>query len=163
MKLTTADLCDEHAEIIKVTEPVFKNFGGHKSFAGQIQTVKVHEDNVLVKEILSCPGKGQVLVVDGGGSLRCALVGDVLAQLAVDNGWVGIVVYGCIRDSVAIAKIALGLKALNTHPLKSIKRGCGERDLPVHFAGVSFFPGHYLYADEDGIVVSPHSLIKEMS
>jgi len=160
MKFATADLCDEHAEIIKVAQPLFKNFGGHKSFAGQIQTVKVHEDNVLVKKALSRSGTGQVLVVDGGGSLRCALVGDILAQSAADNGWAGIVVYGCIRDSVAISKIAVGLKALNTHPLKSIKRGDGQKNLPVNFAGVDFVPEHYLYADEDGIIVSPQPLIK---
>lgn len=158
MSYQTADLCDEFPEHIKVAEPIFRRFGQKTSFGGQISTVKVHEDNVLVKERLSQPGEGKVLVVDGGGSMRCALVGDLLAQSAVDNGWAGIIVYGCIRDSATINGIDIGIQALATHPMKSVKRGRGDHDLPVNFAGVSFFPGHYVYADADGIIVSEQKL-----
>lgn len=154
----TADLCDKYPELVKVADPIFKSFGGRAAFGGQINTVKVHEDNVLVKEALSQPGQGKVLVVDGGGSLRCALVGDLIAQLAADNGWEGIVVYGCIRDSAAIAQIAIGIKALGTHPLKSVKRGRGDKDIAVTFAGITFFPCHYVYADVDGIIVAERQL-----
>jgi regulator of ribonuclease activity A len=158
MDYQVADLCDKYSEIVKVVDPMFRDFGGRRSFAGQIQTLKVHEDNVLVKEALNAPGKGKVLIVDGGGSLRCALVGDLLAQLAVTNEWEGIVVYGCIRDSAAIAKIPIGLKALNTHPLKSVKHGRGDKDIPVNFGGVTFYPNQYVYADQDGIIVAPQVL-----
>lgn len=154
----TADLCDKYTELVRVVDPIFKNFGGKNLFGGQITTVKVHEDNVLVKEMLHQPGQGRVLVVDGGGSLRCALVGDNLAQLAVNQGWEGLVVYGCIRDSAAIACIPIGLKALNTHPLKSVKHGRGDHSIPVSFGGVTFFPNHYLYADMDGIIISERKL-----
>ncbi|OQW94144.1 MAG: ribonuclease activity regulator protein RraA [Beggiatoa sp. IS2] len=154
----TADLCDKYPELVKVADPIFRNFGGRTSFGGQINTVKVHEDNVLVKEALSQPGQGKVLVVDGGGSLRCALVGDLIAQLAADNGWEGIVVYGCIRDSAVIANIAIGLKAIGTHPQKSVKRGRGDKEVVVTFAGITFFPNHYIYADADGIIVAERQL-----
>lgn len=156
--MQTADLCDNYAELIKVVDPIFKSYGGHSRFAGLIETVKVYEDNVLVKNKLQQAGNGKVLVVNGGGSLRCALVGDLIAQMAADNGWAGIVVYGCIRDSAAIAEIPIGIKALNTHPLKSIKHGRGDLDLPVTFAGVTFVAGHYLYSDEDGIIVAEQDL-----
>lgn len=155
--MQTADLCDAHAESIKVVDPIFRSYGATR-FAGRIETVKVYEDNVLVKNKLQQPGNGKVLVVDGGGSLRCALVGDLIAKMAADNGWSGIVIYGCIRDSAAIAEIPIGIKALNTHPLKSIKHGRGDIDLPVTFAGVTFFVGHYLYSDEDGIIVAEQDL-----
>jgi regulator of ribonuclease activity A len=160
MRIQTADLCDQHAAI-QVAEPIFNDYGGARAFGGPIATVKVSEDNVLVRTALEAVGAGRVLVVDGGGSLRCALVGDQLASLAQANGWAGIVVYGCIRDSRALAEIAIGVKALNTHPLKSAKRGAGERDVPVSFAGLTFIPGHFLYADEDGMVVSERALIRE--
>ena len=156
MNYQVADLCDQYAELIKVVDPIFKDFGGKNCFGGQITTVKVHEDNVLVKEMLDQPGEGKVLVVDGGGSLRCALIGDRLAQLAVQQGWEGIIVYGCIRDSETIAHIPIGLKALNTHPLKSVKHGRGDRNIPVNFGGVTFFPNHYVYADKDGVIVLEH-------
>jgi len=158
MNYPTADLCDKYPDLVKVVEPIFKNFGGKIAFGGAIITVKVHEDNVLVKEALSHPGEGNVLVVDGGGSLRCALVGDNLAQLALDQGWEGIIVYGCIRDSATIAQIPIGLKALNVHPLKSVKHGRGDKNVPVNFGGVTFFPHHYVHADADGIVISDRVL-----
>jgi regulator of ribonuclease activity A len=158
MTISTADLCDQHAAHVQVAEPLFKDYGSAKAFWGKIATVKVYEDNVLVRAALEEPGDGRVLVVDGGGSLRCALVGDRLASLAYENDWAGIVVYGCIRDSRAITHIHIGLKALNTNPLKSAKQGTGEREVPMQFAGVTFTPGHYLYADEDGIIVSEREL-----
>lgn len=154
MSYPTADLCDEFSDELSVAEPMFRHFGAKPSFGGPVFTLKLFEDNSLVREALQSPGDGRVLVVDGGGSMRCALVGDRLAQLAVENNWVGIIVYGCIRDSAVIAKMDIGIKALNTHPLKSIKRGLGDKDVEVQFAGVTINPGSYLYADADGVVVS---------
>ncbi len=154
MSVATADLYDQNEGKVQVADPLFFNFGGVKQFSGPIATVKVHEDNSLVRAALEEPGQGRVLVVDGGGSRRCALVGDMLAELGHKNGWAGLVVFGCIRDSVAIAQIPLGVKALNTNPRKSVKKGAGDRDVPVQFASATFTPGHYLYADEDGILVS---------
>jgi regulator of ribonuclease activity A len=139
---------------LAVVDPIFRDYGGRRAFAGPIRTLKVFEDNVLVRDALSERGDGRVLVVDGGGSLRCALLGDQLAALGVENDWSGIVVFGCIRDSAAIATMDLGVKALATHPLKSVKKGAGDRDIPVTFGGVTFLPGSWLYADEDGIVVT---------
>jgi len=159
MNFKTADLCDEHGDRVLVVAPLFRKYGGGAAFCGEITTVRVFEDNVLVREALSQAGHGKVLVIDGGGSLRCALVGDQLAALAYQNGWSGIVVNGCIRDAEAIAEIGLGLRALATNPRKSVKRGLGDRDLTVTFGGVNFVPGHYLYADNDGMVVSEFSLL----
>ncbi|HVS26147.1 MAG TPA: ribonuclease E activity regulator RraA [Burkholderiales bacterium] len=154
MSFKTADLCDHHQGKIRVVSPRLQSYGGNKVFSGRIATVKVHEDNVPVRSALSQPGMGKVLVVDGDGSLRCALVGDQLAELALKNNWAGIVVYGCIRDSEAIGQMPIGVLALNTHPQKSLKKGAGEVNIPVNFGGVTFAPDHYLYADADGIVVS---------
>lgn len=154
----TADLYDRNEGKVFVVDPLFRDYGGMRRFWGPIATVKVYEDNSLVRAALEEPGEGKVLVVDGGGSLRCALVGDILAELAHHNGWAGLIVYGCIRDSEAIARIAVGVKALNTNPRKSVKRGVGERDLPLHFGGVAFVPGHHLYADRDGILLSAERL-----
>ncbi len=155
----TADLCDEFEQSVGVAEPLLRDYGGNTSFYGSLATVKVFEDNVLVREALEKDGQGRVLVVDGGGSTRCALVGDRLAQLAYENGWAGIVVDGCIRDSDEISRIPVGVKAHHTVPKKSAKRGIGERDVPVRFAGLTFTPGHYLYADPDGIVVADRDLL----
>lgn len=154
----TADLCDEHSDSLSVATPMFNDYGKNISFAGGISTVKCFEDNSLVRQQLETQGNGRVLVVDGGGSMRCAMVGDMLAKLGADNGWSGILVYGCIRDSDVIATIDIGVKAIATHPLKSVKKGAGEVDLSVHFADIDFVPGHYLYADEDGVIVSPAAL-----
>lgn len=159
MQFKTADLCDKHGNEISVTQPIFRDFGGNISFCGKISTVKCFEDNSLVREALKSPGDGQVLVIDGGGSTRRALVGDLLAQAGADNHWAGIVVYGCIRDSGVIATINIGCKALATLPLKTEKKGIGETNISVHFADVDFVPGHFLYADEDGIIVSPKNLL----
>ena len=159
MSFATADLYDQHGDKLQVAQPLFNDFGGRMRFHGQIATVKVHEDNSLVRAALEEKGEGRVLVIDGGESLRCALVGDMLAQLGKDNGWSGIVVSGCIRDSAVIITIDIGVKALGTNPRKSIKKGAGDRDIPVTFAGVTFIPGHFLYGDEDGIVVSAEKLV----
>ncbi|MGB7397016.1 MAG: ribonuclease E activity regulator RraA [Candidatus Macondimonas sp.] len=158
MSHATTDLSDAHPDAIQVAEPMFRDFGGQRAFHGAIATVKLFEDNALVRSILETPGAERVLVVDGGGSMRCALLGDQLAELAVRNGWAGVVVYGCIRDSEAIGQLPLGVKALATYPLKSIKRGEGQREIPVRFAGVHFRPGAWLYADGDGLIVSEHPL-----
>lgn len=158
MSYPTADLCDANTDAVTVADPIFKDYGKRLMFHGQITTLKVHEDNSLVREAVGQPGAGKVLVVDGGGSMRCALLGDNLAEMAYQNGWAGIVIYGCIRDSAVIGEIELGVKAMNTHPLKSVKKGRGDIDLPVTFAGITFFPGHYLYADVDGVIVSETEL-----
>lgn len=154
----TADLCDAHEGKVVALEPVFARFGGQSRFCGQVQTVKAFEDNVLVKAELAKPGAGRVLVIDAGGSLRCAMVGDILARMAVDNGWAGILVYGAIRDSAAIGGMALGVLALGTHPMKSVKKGAGDVGIAVTFAGQTIRPGDWLYADEDGVVLSGMSL-----
>ncbi len=163
MTFKTPDLCDqfetELGTSVRVVAPMFKLYGGRKTFCGQIVTLKLFEDNSLVRTAFAEDGRGKVLVIDGGGSMRCALVGDQLAILAQKNGWEGVVVYGCIRDSGDINGIDIGVRALDTHPQKSIKKNVGDRDLAVTFGGVTFKPGEYLYADEDGILVSSHSLL----
>ncbi len=154
MKVTTADLSDAHPAA-DIVEPVFLDFGGLRSFHGPVVTVKVFEDNALVRTVLEEPGGGRVLVVDGGGSMRCALIGGNMAQLGVANGWQGVVVFGCIRDSGEIRDLPIGVKALGTHPRKSQKGlHTGHRDRTVTFAGVTFRSGQWLYADSDGILVS---------
>lgn len=158
MSFKTADLSDDHRDVLKVPEDIFIIFGMKASFDGEIVTVKVFEDNVLVKDQLSVDGTGKVLVVDGGGSLRVALLGDNVAALAKKNNWAGVVIYGCIRDSADINKMDVGIKAIGTHPFKSIKKGEGDVDIPVTFAGITFNPGEYLYSDEDGIIVAPQKL-----
>ena len=158
MTYLTTDLCDDHEDTVRVVEPMFSSFGGRDSFHGKIATLKLFEDNTLVRKTLDSPGDGRVLVIDGGGSLRRALVGDQLAALAVINGWAGIVVYGCIRDSRAISEMDIGMFALDTHPMKTRKLNTGETELPVTFGGVTFSPGEWLYADEDGVIVSATAL-----
>lgn len=155
----TADLCDDHSDALSIAQPMFNDYGKNIAFSGQISTVKCFEDNSLVRKQLEQPGNGRVLVVDGGGSTRCAMVGDILAQMGADNGWNGIIVYGCIRDSGVIATIDIGMKAIGTMPLKSVKKGEGEVDICVHFADVDFIPGHFVYADEDGIILSATSIV----
>ncbi len=156
---TTPELCDAHENDVRVLDPGFLGYGAKSRFFGQIVTLKIFEDNTLVRTALEGDGHGKVLVVDGGGSKRCALVGDQLALLGVKNGWAGIVAYGCIRDSAEIAGMGIGIKALGTHPKKSVKKGVGDRDIPVTFHGVTLSPGEYVYADEDGIVVSARALL----
>jgi len=151
MSFATADLYDEHEENLRIATPMFNDYGS-------ASTVKVFEDNSLVRAALEESGGGRVLIVDGAASLRCALLGDMLAVLGKDNGWQGIIVYGCIRDSAVIAGIDIGVKALNTNPRKSVKKGVGERDIAVTFADVTINPGDYIYADEDGVVISVEKL-----
>jgi regulator of ribonuclease activity A len=158
MTFKTADLCDDFADQVHVVEPGFSNFGGHSVFYGPISTIKCHEDNSKVRQQLSTPGNGRVLVVDAGGSKRCAMLGDILAQKGVDNGWAGVVMYGQIRDSHDIGQMPIGVKALGTHPMKSEKRDIGEIDVPVKFGGVTFNPGEFVYADHDGMIVSANEL-----
>lgn len=158
MTLLTTDLCDANEGKVQVVAPIFQIYGGVQNFHGVISTVKVFEDNVLVRDALSKDGAGKVLVVDGGGSLRCALVGGLIAELAHKNHWAGIIVNGCIRDSEEIARIQIGVRALNVHPLKSVKKGAGDGEISVTFGGVTFVPGHYLYADADGVIVSSSAL-----
>lgn len=159
MSFITCDLCDDHADVVRVCEPMFSNFGGVAAFGGAMVTVKCFEDNSRVKELLASPGDGRVLVVDGGGSLRCALLGDMIAESAVSHGWAGVIVYGCIRDVDAIAELELGVQALASIPLKSVRKGVGEVDVPVTFGGITFRPGEYVYADNNGVITAPHALI----
>jgi regulator of ribonuclease activity A len=159
--LSTADLCDAHESKvpgIRVAAPIFRSYGGKAAFHGSIATLKIFEDNGLVRTVLDTPGNGRVLVIDAGGSLRCAVLGDQLAALAVKNGWAGVVAWGCIRDSSAIGEMALGVFALATHPQKTVKKNLGDIDVPVSFAGIDFVPGEWLYADEDGLIVSTAKL-----
>lgn len=158
MEFKTTDLCDEFSDHLQIADPIFGDYGGEIAFSGVITTLKVFEDNSLVRTALEEPSAGRVLVIDGGGSLRCALLGDQLAELAEEHDWAGVIINGCLRDSAAIADIPIGVKAIGVHPLKSVKRGVGERDIPVRFAGVTFQPGHYVYADEDGILVAEKPL-----
>lgn len=163
MTFKTPDLLDANENktrdgTVRVVAPMFQRYGGRPSFSGQIVTLKLFEDNSLVREAFGEDGKGKVLVIDGGGSMRCALVGDQLAILAHKNGWEGVIVYGCIRDSGDINQIDIGVRALNTHPLKSVKKGAGDRDIKVVFGGVTFAPGEWIYADQDGVIVAPSAL-----
>jgi regulator of ribonuclease activity A len=148
----TADLLDEHPDAA-VCEVAFRQFGGVAEFDGRIATVRCFEDNVLVRRRASEPGDGRVLVVDGGGSLRVALVGDNIARLALENGWAGLVIHGCVRDAAGLRGLAIGIKALGTQPRPSGKAGAGENDVPLSFGGVIFHPGARLASDDDGVIV----------
>ncbi|MDG0969408.1 MAG: ribonuclease E activity regulator RraA [Porticoccaceae bacterium] len=156
---STPDLCDTYPNIVRVLAPLFKNFGGLEQFSGPVVTVKCFEDNSLVKEILGTPGYGRILVVDAGGSMRRACLGDLLAQQALDNDWRGVIMYGCVRDADEIKTINVGIQALGTHPMKTEKKGIGEQGLTVTFAGVTISPGDYVYADNNGVLVSSTELI----
>ena len=150
---STADILDAHPVEARVCELVLHQFGGVTAFSGPISTVRSHEDNVVLKRHLGEPGKGRVLVLDGGGSRRVALLGDMVAGLAAANGWAGVVVNGCVRDVVALRALDVGIKALGTNPRPSGKAGAGEVDVPVDFGGITFEPGAMLYSDDDGVVV----------
>ena len=158
----TADLCDaadESGTAIKVAAPIFFNFGGAARFAGKIETIHCRDDNSLVRAALSENGEGKVLVVDNGGSMKCAVLGGNLAEMGVKNGWTGAIVNGCVRDSLELRDIAFGILALAKHPRRSVKRGEGERGKPANFAGVDFPPEHFVYADSDGVIVSAKALL----
>jgi len=155
----TTDLYDKYLEDMQVTAPIFRDFGGRISFSGQIVTLKALEDNTYLKSAFETDGTGKVLVVDSAGSLRHAMMGDVMAALGASNGWEGVIINGCVRDSLDLAKLDIGVKALATIPRKTIKRNQGVMDIPLCFADVVFHPGAYLYADEDGIVISDKPVV----
>ncbi|MBE3570416.1 MAG: ribonuclease E activity regulator RraA [Bacillales bacterium] len=159
MTFKTADLCDEFYEELQVCKLEFYSFGKKKRFSGPISTVKVFEDNVLVKEALQSIPKGNVLVVDGGGSRNCALLGDRLGEIAQNRELAGVIINGCARDTADLAEQEIGVLAIGSMPLKSKKEGKGERDIVLHFGEVEWVPGHYVYADEDGVVLAPRPLI----
>ncbi|MCC7461970.1 MAG: ribonuclease E activity regulator RraA [Gammaproteobacteria bacterium] len=159
MTFKTADLCDAHAADVQILEPLFRSYGGRRRFCGPASTVRCLDDNSRVKEAVGEPGAGRMLIVDGGGSRRCALLGDLLARQAADNGWSGVIVHGCVRDSADISGFDLGVLALATLPRRSHRQGAGERDVPVEFAGARIRPGDFVYADEDGILVAPRALL----
>jgi len=154
-QISTAELYDERGDRLRSVSLQFQNLGGMSGFTGPVRTVRCFQDNALVKSLLSSPGEGAVLVIDGGGSLETALVGDVIAGLAVDNGWAGIIVNGAVRDRVALGTLPFGVKALGSNPAKSGKTGSGEADVPVEIGGVVFRPGATVWADDDGILVEP--------
>ncbi|MFJ8189425.1 ribonuclease E activity regulator RraA [Streptomyces sp. NPDC096094] len=155
----TADLVDQYGTEVRVCDLPFRQFGAHRSFAGPVRTVSCHEDNGLLRDLLRTPGEGAVLVVDGGGSLRTALVGDLIAGAAQDNGWAGLVLHGAVRDSATLAGLRLGIKAQGTIPRKSAKDSAGAVDVPLVLGGVTFHPGDILHADDDGIVLLPEGTV----
>jgi len=164
MKFATTDICDAHEDLIikgelRVATPIFKSYGALTQFHGPAVTLKVFEDNTWVRTLLDEPGRGRVLVIDGGGSLRCALVGGNLGVLAEKNGWAGIWVNGCVRDTAELVQSKVGIAAIAIHPQKSVKRNVGERDLVISMAGITVKPGDMIYADQDGILVSDKPLI----
>jgi regulator of ribonuclease activity A len=151
----TADLYDTHGEALASCDTQFHQYGGRTRFEGSIVTVRCHEDNALLKKVVSEPGQGKVVVVDGDGSVHCAMLGDKMAEIALANGWEGLVINGAIRDAAALAPLDIGIKAVGTNPRKSHKHGAGERDVAVSFGGAVFTPGAHLVSDEDGVVVLP--------
>lgn len=158
MEYNTSALCDIYSEQVDVVEPMFSNFGGSASFAGQLTTVKCFEDNGLIREILEQDGLGRVLLIDGGGSLRRALVDAEIASLAEENEWEGIVVYGCVREVDELEDMSIGIQALAPIPVGATQQGVGEVDVPVNFGGVTFLPEDYLYADNTGVILSQEPL-----
>jgi len=158
MTHSVPDICDEFIEELSVLEPLFSDFGGKHKFSGEVVTIKCFEDNSLVRDAVRTPGHGRVLVVDGGGSLRHALLGDLLAAAAAENGWQGLLIYGCVRDVEILETIDLGVKALNSHPVKTDKRGEGQLEVNVSFAGATIRTGNYLYSDANGVVVATRNL-----
>ncbi|XID74116.1 ribonuclease E activity regulator RraA [Alkanindiges sp. WGS2144] len=159
----TCDLLDDHPQTQVMSPSIdgksFKNFGGRKAFGGEVVTVKCFEDNSRVKELLATEGQGKVLVVDGGASMRCALMGDLIGESAVKHNWAGVVIYGCVRDVDALAELDLGVQALAAIPQKSNRKGVGETGLELRFGGVIVAQGDYIYADNNGILVSSQKLI----
>jgi regulator of ribonuclease activity A len=149
----TADLYDEHGDRLQSCDIQFRQFGAVRAFHGTVTTVRCHEDNALLRSVLGEQGAGRVLVVDGGGSVHTALMGDLIAKLALANKWQGVVINGAVRDVATLAQLPIGIKALGSNPRKSAKTGAGERDVPVQFGGVTFKPGATLYSDDDGIVL----------
>ncbi|MEO0570294.1 MAG: ribonuclease E activity regulator RraA [Bacteroidota bacterium] len=159
MKIITADLWDAHAEKLKVLPLDLKNYGGKMAFCGKIVTLKVYEDNSYVRQTLEENGKGKVLVVDGGGSKRCALLGDNMATLANKNGWEGIIIYGCIRDSKVLKAMRVGVKAIGTCPVRSRKQNVGAKGETLVIEGTEIIHATYIYSDEDGVLLSKEKLL----
>lgn len=155
MSISTADLYDERGTELDSVSLQFRDFGGVAAFSGPARTIQCLEDNALVKTTLATPGEGAVLIVDGGGSLQTALMGDLIGESAVENGWAGVIINGAVRDSVALGTLALGVKALGTNAAKSAKQGDGSVDVPVQLGGITIRPGQVVYADPDGILVAP--------
>ena len=155
----TTDLCDDYSDELQISDIAFRSFGKKTCFSGKIETVRVHEDNVLLVEALESVQEGSVIVVDGAGSNRCALLGDRLAGIAQLRKLSGIIINGYVRDSVDLAKMNVGILALGTNPLKSKKEGTGERNSDLHFGGVDWNPGEYVYVDEDGVIISKRPLL----
>ncbi len=155
---STPDLCDANEGKVRVLDPIFNDYGAIKTFYGQAVTIKCFEDNSVVKELVGTAGEGRVIVMDGGGSLRRAILGDMLAEKAAQNGWAGLVINGCIRDVAEIGQTSLGVKAINTHPMKTDKRGIGDLNVPVQMAGQFIEPGDWVYADVNGVIVSSEPL-----
>lgn len=153
---STTDLADREGSEVRSCDVGFRDFGGHVFFSGPIRTVRCFQDNALVKQVLSEPGDGAVLVIDGAGSTHTALMGDLIAELGRSNGWSGAVIHGAVRDAVVLADLDFGVKALGTNPRKSGKTGAGEQDVPVEFGGVRFAPGEHVVCDHDGVVVTHH-------
>ena len=151
--VATADLSDELGDDVQVMVPPWLDYGGQRAFKGPAATVRCHDDNSKVREMLESPGEGRVLVVNGGASIQCALLGDMLGELAVRNGWAGVIVNGCVRDADALGQLPLGIKAKGTHPRKSVKAGAGDTQVTLAFSGVMIAPGDMIYADADGILV----------
>lgn len=158
MEYNTSALCDIYLEQVDVLEPMFSNFGGRASFAGQVTTIKCFEDNGLIREVLEQDGVGRVLLIDGGGSLRRALIDAELAAIAEENEWEGIVVYGCVREVDELEEMSVGIQALASIPVGAVSLGIGEIDVAVNFGGVTFLPEDYLYADNTGVILSPEPL-----
>lgn len=152
--ISTPDIADAHPDFVQALELDFRNYGGVSQFCGQAVTIKCHEDNSLVKALVDTPGEGRVIVVDGGGSRRRALLGDMLAEKAASNGWVGLIINGVIRDVDQIGATSLGVQALGTIPLKTEKLGVGQQQIPVHMGGVTVHPGDWIYADNNGVLVA---------
>ncbi len=155
---TTPDLYDDFEDIATTCSVQFRDFGGKKQFSGKIRTVKCRNDNQLFRALMDEPGEGAVAVVDGKSSTEVALIGDIIAAKAAKNGWSGVVILGAVRDVGELAKIDLGIKALGTNPAKSVKRGQGSVDAVLHFGGARFEPGHFIYCDENGVLIAPQAL-----
>jgi regulator of ribonuclease activity A len=158
VEYNTSELCNIYADLIDVVDPIFCNFGGRSSFGGQVITIKCFENNGLIQQILATNGRGKVLVIDGGGSTRRALIDFTLAEAATENAWEGIVCYGSVRDVDAIEELDLGIQALVSIPVGASDQDIGESDLAINFAGVTFLPEDHLYADNTGIILSPEPL-----
>jgi regulator of ribonuclease activity A len=158
MTHSVPDICDDFPDEIQVLDPLFRDFGGKRKFFGEAVTLKCFEDNSLLRDLVRSEGRGCVIVVDGGGSLRRAMLGDLLAAAAAENGWQGLVINGCVRDVEILETIDLGVKALNSHPVKTDKRGEGQLDVEVSFAGARIAPGDWIYADANGIIAAPRDL-----